>query len=88
MRVLKLSDAFGGEADIEVQVTMRNVNYGKNQKLMESCKPLSEYAWLVDRVRKHQETTKNLETAVDKAIDECASSVYDRQREADPPGKA
>ena len=51
-RVLKLSEAFSGEADIEVRVTMLNINYGKNQKLMEACKPLSEYAWLIDTVRR------------------------------------
>ena len=28
--VLKLSDAFGGEGDIEVKVTMLNINYGKS----------------------------------------------------------
>ena len=30
-KVLKLSEAFGGEADIEVCVTMLNINYGKNR---------------------------------------------------------
>ena len=37
---------------------------------MDACQPLNEYAWLVDRVRKHQERAKNLEAAVDRAIDE------------------
>ena len=32
-QVLKLSDAFGGEGDIEVKVKMLNVNYGKNRAL-------------------------------------------------------
>ncbi len=40
-KILKLSDAYEGEGDIEVKVTMLNINYGKNQKLMEACKPLS-----------------------------------------------
>ena len=53
-QVLKLSDAFGGEGDIEVRVTMLNINYGKNKDLMDTCRPLGEYAWLVDRVRHHQ----------------------------------
>jgi hypothetical protein len=46
-QVLKLSDAYDGEGDIEVRVTMLNINYGKNQQLMDACKPLKEYAWLV-----------------------------------------
>ncbi|MBR0221588.1 MAG: hypothetical protein IJQ63_07430 [Synergistaceae bacterium] len=70
IKVLKLSDAFGGEADIEVKVTMLNINYGRNKILMEACRPLNEYAWLVDAVRRHQKTKKNLEAAVDAAIAE------------------
>ena len=69
-QVLKLSDAFGGEGDIEVRVTMLNINYGKNKDLMDTCRPLGEYAWLVDRVRHHQHVLHNFEAAVDAAIDE------------------
>ena len=69
-KILRLSEAFGGEGDIEVKVTMLNVNYGKNQALMEACEPLKEYAWLVDAIRRYQKTMKDLEAAVDAAIDE------------------
>lgn len=69
-QVLKLSEAFGGEGDIEVRVTMLNINYGKNTALMEACAPLNEYAWLVDAIRRHQKKLKNLEAAIDAAIDE------------------
>ena len=68
--VLKLSDAFGGDGDIEVKVTMLNINYGKNQMLMKACEPLKEYAWLVDNIRQKQKTLKDLEATVDKAIEE------------------
>lgn len=69
-KVLKLSEAFGGEGDIEVQVTMLNINYGKNKTLMEACEPLQEYAWLVDAISRHQKKLKNLEAAIDAAIEE------------------
>ena len=69
-KVLKLSEAFGGEADIEVKVTMLNINYGKNKKLMEACQPLNEYAWLVDKIRFYQKIKKDLELSVDLAIAE------------------
>ncbi len=69
-QVLKLSDAYEGEGDIEVRVTMLNINYGKNQRLMDACKPLKEYAWLVDRVRNHQAEKMNLDAAVDATIEE------------------
>lgn len=69
-KVLKLSDAFGGEGDIEVCVTMLNINYGKNKELMEVCEPLNEYAWLVDAIRRYQRELKDLEAAVDAALEE------------------
>lgn len=69
--ILSLSEAFGvGETDIEVKVRMLNINYGKNIELMEACKPLNEYAWLVDRIRAYNETDKDIEIAVNKALDE------------------
>ena len=71
--VLKLSDAFGPEnktePDIEVKVTMLNINYGHNLKLMEACKPLQEYAWFVNEIRSNQSKQLNTETSIDRAID-------------------
>ncbi|MBQ6158900.1 MAG: hypothetical protein IJJ20_07825 [Thermoguttaceae bacterium] len=67
--VLKLSDAFaeGSKPDIEVRVTMININYGRNKKLLDACKPLKEYSWFGDTVRTNQET-KTLEEAIDAAL--------------------
>ena len=69
--LLRLSDSFDekkrSEADIEVRVRMLNVNYGRNRELMEKFKPLYEYAWFVEKVRKNRKHTE-LEAAVRKAI--------------------
>ena len=72
--VLKLSDAFSGEGDIEVLVTMLNINYGKNKALMRACTPLNEYAWLVSTIRRRKNTTMDLEAAIDAALDEMPDS--------------
>ena len=69
-QVLKLSDAYGGDGDIEVKITMLNINYGMNQRVMDACEPLKEYAWIVDAVRKHQAEKLDLDAAVDAALDE------------------
>ena len=69
-QVLKLSDAYEAEGDIEVRVTMLNINYGKNRQLMDACEPLKEYARLVDAVRKRQSEKMDLDAAVDAAISE------------------
>ena len=74
--ILRLSDAFrqNGEetvdTDIEVSVRMLNINYGKNKALMEACEPLTEYSWLVEKIRQNDKVMKNIEKAVDKTLDE------------------
>ena len=70
--ILKLSHAFEPEpkTDIEVTVTMININYGHNKDLMEKCKPLSEYSWFVDRIRSLLKEGKELKVAISTAIDE------------------
>ena len=57
------------KSDVELQVRILNVNAGRNDKLLESCKPLKEYAWLIDRIRKNK-SSMEIEPAVDAAIDE------------------
>ena len=68
---LSLKDAFydGEETDIDVRVTMLNINYGHNDKLLESCKPLWEYAVFVESVRKENERCKDISIAIRNAID-------------------
>ena len=68
-KTLKLSDSFpkGVSGDIEVSVRMLNVNYGRNSKLMEACKPLSEYAWTVEEIRRNK-VSEGIESAIDRAI--------------------
>ncbi|MBQ8941238.1 MAG: hypothetical protein IJ062_05320 [Firmicutes bacterium] len=70
--VLKLTDTFNGESDVEVKVLMININYGHNKELLEACKPLNEYSWLVNKIREYQKTMNSLEDAVDAAIEEMA----------------
>ena len=69
-KTLYLSDAYSGKGDIEVQVTMLNINFGKNKKLLEACKPLYEYSWFIDAIRNHQKDGDDLDTAADKAVAE------------------
>ena len=71
---LRLSDAFPEgadirEADIEVTVTMLNINHGRNRELMEACEPLAEYSWFINEIRQNQASGMDIEAAVNKAID-------------------
>jgi len=69
--ILRLSDAFDksvrDEADVEVRVRMLNINFGHNKKLLEACKPLMEYSWFIEEVRKNRKEC-DLDTAVEKAL--------------------
>ena len=77
--VLAIKDLYNTDiqaSDIQVHVRMINVNLGKSETLLEACKPLAEYAWIVDAIRKNEMTLKGkvddgvlLETAIDRAID-------------------
>ena len=73
-RVLRLYDSFisnAEQSDVQVNVRLININRNKNRELLESCKPLMEYSWFVERVKEKKKSEKiTLEDAVDKAIDE------------------
>ncbi len=69
--ILRLSDAFISpvEPDIEVKVTMININYGHNSELLKACEPLGDYAYFVHETRINQKQTGSLVKAIDIAIE-------------------
>ena len=72
-KYLRLSDAFQKSMDapdLELVVTMLNINLGKNRKLLEQCQTLKEYAIYVKKVRTYAKSMK-VEEAVDRAVTEC-----------------
>lgn len=72
-KILKLSEAYleQGEAnELELTVTMLNINRGHNPKLMQACKSLHDYAEYVARVRQYVQDSP-VEEAVERAITEC-----------------
>ena len=72
-KYLRLSDAFQksmDDPDLELVVTMLNINLGKNRKLLEQCQTLKEYAIYVKKVRSYAKSMK-VEEAVDCAVTEC-----------------
>ena len=41
-----------------------------NSSIMNLCKPLEEYSWFVERIRFHGKTNGDLETSIDRALQE------------------
>lgn len=72
-KYLRLSDAFEsavGEPDMELVVTVLNINPGKNEELLEQCRPLKEYMIYVGKIRKYM-AYMSLENAVERTVEEC-----------------
>ena len=72
-KILKLSDAFKKRLEVpelELIVTMYNINFGQNSELLNACQTLKEYAQYVSIVRKYAEKLPFAE-AVEAAVDEC-----------------
>ena len=61
----------GEEACLECTATMININYGHNQKLMEACRELYEYSYLIEQIRVGLRQKLPLPDSVDQAVDHC-----------------
>jgi hypothetical protein len=71
---LRLSDAFYDNSvsnEFEWTATMKNINLGRNQELMEKCGILKEYATLVDKIKRYTKEMNAVEEAIDRAVEEC-----------------
>ena len=53
---------------MEIEVTMLNINYGSNRKLMERCRPLCDYSKFVADVRRYKAEGMELEEAIRRAM--------------------
>ncbi|MDO4338553.1 MAG: hypothetical protein Q4C91_10795 [Eubacteriales bacterium] len=79
-QVLCLSDAFrkpdnlSGELAspaLECRAVILNINYGKNQRLMEKCKPLLDYSRFIYYIRENISKGHSPQKAVELAVDRC-----------------
>jgi hypothetical protein len=75
--ILKLSDAFvnqTAEPELELKVTVYNINEGHNPDIMRGSKILSGYMYFVDKVRYNIDVEKmELGDAIEAAIEDCIS---------------
>ena len=71
---LRLSDAFlreTGDPELELKVTVLNVNYGHNRALLDKCISLKHYSILMDRSRRNLNAGMTIEDAITLAVDSC-----------------
>ncbi len=71
---LKLSDAFlqqTSSPELELTVTVLNVNYDHNKELLNRCVALRDYAILIKRIRDNLANGMDIEKAAKTAVDSC-----------------
>ena len=71
---LRLSDAFevpDTDRDFEWTAVMYNLNPGKNEELLDACKPLKDYMTLVNKIREYQGSGMDPEKAIDAGVVFC-----------------
>ena len=75
LTIFHLSSAYehpSPDPDLELRVTMFNVNEGHNKELMNHCHTLKEYAQYVTKIRKYTSIPElSLEDSVKRAVNEC-----------------
>lgn len=72
-QILRLSESYEKEQkqpELELTVTIYNINPGCNQALMDGCQLLKEYAQYVEQVRTNAQKM-SLPEAVETAVDDC-----------------
>lgn len=78
-QVYKLSDLFSCEEknpELELTVTVININRGFNDELLEKCESLRGYMTFVEKVRDKKVVGIKLEEAVSQAVEECISEGF------------
>lgn len=75
-QVYRLSDMFErkeGDPELELKVTVLNINPGYNKELLRNCESLRGYMSFVGKAREKKDAGMGLEMAVSQAVDECVS---------------
>ena len=70
---LRLSDAFEVPVDdpeLELKITVLNINPGNNSNLLDCCLPLKEYMLYIEKVRTYAKTL-SIQEAVWQSVQEC-----------------
>ncbi len=73
-QILRLSDSFEAKsvkAAVELRVRTLNINFGYNKALMGKCHILEEYARFVEASREYAGENKDLNLALNEAVDYC-----------------
>lgn len=72
--ILKLSDAYLEKTEepmLELQVKVININLSANHPLLQNCRPVYEYSFFIEAIRRNQRLGMNRDEAIRRAMQEC-----------------
>lgn len=70
-KILKLSDSFGGSADLELIVHSTNINFNRRAELLQKCSYLNEYSIFICYVKSAIANGFSRRNAIIQAVDRC-----------------
>lgn len=73
-KIMRLSDAYLEKVDhpmLELEVKVININLRAGHQLLEQCRPMYEYSWLIQRIKDYLLKGLNRDEAVIRAIKDC-----------------
>lgn len=73
-KMLQLSDAYLEKSEhpmLELKVKVININLSSGHKLLEQCKPIYEYSWLIQRIKDYLTEGRNRDEAIIQAVKDC-----------------
>lgn len=56
---------------LELKVKVININLSSGHKLLEQCKPIYEYSWLIQRIKDYLTEGRNRDEAIIQAVKDC-----------------
>ncbi len=70
---VRLSDAFpkGAKSDIDLTVTIHDIHYPRQAKLLRDCRPVHDYSFFIDRIRQNERDGQRRDAAVEEALRYC-----------------
>lgn len=73
-KILKLSDSYLEKASLpmlECRVKVININLPENHSILQKCRPLYEYSWFIQRIRKYMAEGAGQDAAIIHAVKDC-----------------
>ena len=73
-KIMHISDAYlerRGHFMLELEVKVININLTSGHKLLEQCRPMYEYSWLIQRIKDYLAQKWDRDSAIIQAVKDC-----------------